>query len=396
MIDQFGQARSPSPGVWGLNMVPRSIRQYSTCVFVLLVTIVAGSVFLWADPQQRGRADPMSALLADSEGVGEFSKSLEGNDLVPNAVSKEDFAGARGIYPEYVAFLAEMFRRPPKDERELLVRIEALAGIYDHFMAYGNVSGWVYADTAKLFAIAEERHWIACRLGDHDIPERLSEVNKRFRIDPLMFIVLAEGVDIHEKAHDDGQGVRRITEWSRGKYMEEIAEASDQIWQSHGYDSFSGVYPGRISGMLPSPYPDLLSRDEEAKLAYGLLLNDSRMVTGVAGTIEFLERGGDIRKVDLRDARYLRSILPWKDAKEFGYPAIGIRSFTSGSVIRPADVECKSKGSEREPSGEVGRAIPPTLKYFAEGDIGPLVNRAKQKAGSSIDNGETEEPDPQD
>jgi hypothetical protein len=113
----------------------------------------------------------------------------------------------------------------------------------------------------------------------------------------------------------------------------DLLEGSQRLWESHGYHTTNENYRGTADvlreniRMLVPPTSILLG--EYKPVPMGLRILDTERLRSVLyeGTKAFLQRGGDVSKVDLADIRYFYSVMPRAECRKYVFPAVVSDSF---------------------------------------------------------------------
>ena len=103
----------------------------------------------------------------------------------------------------------------------------------------------------------------------------------------------------------------------------DLLEGSQRLWESHGYHTTNENYRGTADVLrenirrMDSLTSTLLGEYQPVPLGLRVLATERLRSGFYEGTKAFLQRGGDVGKVDLADIRYFNSVMPRAECKKY-------------------------------------------------------------------------------
>ena len=79
-------------------------------------------------------------------------------------------------------------------------------------------------------------------------------------------------------------------------------------------------------------YVQLLENEEPVTVFGKLLYTEGLRRLPLMGVIAFLDKGGKINEISMKDIRAFRNRMPLQDARKFGYWPVGVQFLTPGHV----------------------------------------------------------------
>jgi hypothetical protein len=280
----------------------------------------SAAIFLAAGGSALGSGtDAQLIALLRTRSLPEVSERLINGEVPPPL-----FTVDRALNPANIESL-RTFLKALESERGLLrarkvseaAYAECLFKIHSYFEKFDSYASLLLSDCVKRMLL----EWAQTQITSDKNPElaRVSATLRSTALRPERLLVL----------FGDKQIPMPPTESKLA--AQDLSEVCQLLWRSHGYENFAGVIRAHAAEQFRTSV--LLETYKPLSLAHRILQTEFLRAVWLEGTIAFLERGGDIKQIDLADVRYFQRVIPIEEAQRHGFPVLGVPRLNAYHVV---------------------------------------------------------------
>jgi hypothetical protein len=292
-------------------------------VLLLAVLMVfEGSVVAQAILTQQDESQLISLL--QFRPLREVVASLRGGVVDPPLFTKERELNpvANKTFPLFIKLLEAERNRAKAAEFSNDSYAHDLIGLYEYFEKYNSYVSLLLCDVTKRMLL----EWAQQQVISTKNPERLRTTVawlRRATLNPAHVKLLYGRGEVPDETRN---------EHSRA---EDIVQLFEQLWRSHGFNSLRDVqsFVWEQASAKSDATSKLVAEYKPVLLGWRLLTAEFIRACFLEGTVEFFLRDGEIDKVDPKDVRYFKSIMPQKDARRYGFPAMAKDALYGSDIL---------------------------------------------------------------